>query len=164
MSVQMQSTDATNHHSSTSSTSSENSSCFAPTTAPDHKDTNRDCSSSSSSVAGSMGSAGTTRVGSEEIVGSKGAIAERVVELQNSLRAEKATNIMHQKRIEELERRLCLHTRRHGAAPSSGDVQAQEITISQLTEQQLRYREGLRQVASILKEGLDVSYSSDSEV
>ena len=111
-----------------------------------------------------MGSAGTTRVGSEEIVGSKGAIAERVVELQNSLRAEKATNIMHQKRIEELERRLCLHTRRHGAAPSSGDVQAQEITISQLTEQQLRYREGLRQVASILKEGLDVSYSSDSEV
>jgi len=110
-----------------------------------------------------MGSTETSRVNIEENVGLKGAIAERVVELQNSLRAEKAANIMHQKRIEELERRLCLHTRTHGAAPSSGDVESQEITISQLTEQRLRYREGLRQVATILKEGLDVRHSSDSE-
>ena len=111
-----------------------------------------------------MGSTGASRVDTEENFAVKVPVAEQELDLQTSLRAEQAANIMHQKRIEELERRLCLHNRTHSAPPSSGEVETQQVTIAQLKEQRSQYREGLRQIASILDKGLDVSLSSDSEV
>lgn len=90
--------------------------------------------------------------------------AERLQELQALLRTEQAANAMHQKHIQELERRLRLHKDTHVTRSSNVDVEGGRQTISRLKEELLHYREGLRQVTTILDEGVDLSHSSADEV
>lgn len=163
ISAQMRS--AASHNSTTSSTSSENSYYFSSVAGPDHKSANREGSSSSSSVAGSMGSTSASRVYMEEnsAAGVTGS-AERVLELQASLRAEQAASLMHQKRIQELERRLRFHNQPHAGRSSNAEAATGQHTISDLKEERSQYREGLRQVATILDDGAGLNHSDDSEV